>query len=90
MLPESVSGRTTFSKSIPAGAPARQGFGAQHNVAAVEFLVVLIAFVGRRKIENIECAGQVFQRIMKIGSRFCIFTYHHVIELARCRKPENG
>jgi len=42
-------------------------------VAAVEFLVVLIAFVGRRKIENIECAGQVFQRVQP---KLAVFSHY--------------
>ena len=75
-----------FPPSLQSG----KRFRSQHHMAAVQLLEILIIFEGRRKIEEIQGPGQVFQGIMEISRRFCIFTYHQVVELAGSRETENS
>ena len=60
---------------------AGQRFGTKHDMAAVQQPVVLLILKGRRKIEKIECAGEVLDGIVEIGSGFGILAYNQVVQL---------
>ena len=53
---------------ISPGTPSGQRFRPKHHMTAVEFLVGLVVFKGRGKIENVQRPGQIFQGIVEIGS----------------------
>ena len=52
-----------------------QCFGAEHDVTAVESAIIFFILERRRKVKNIECPGETFQCIVKIGGLLSIIQY---------------